>query len=171
MLKSSIFAIVLCLVPVIASAQPSDSGSGRRMQCGAGVHYMKTVGDAKNSADFNSDALNVLLGARMGLGLIGLQFDSEWALDYGGSSKTLWMPQAFATIGGLLYGGVGIGSGYLDGEWFDRPIYTLRAGVNLPLGPLKTDINANYQFMSSKALSNLSSDDLNSVTLGATLWF
>lgn len=167
MLKPSIL-IVLSLVTVIASAQQAEGG---RMQFGAGAHYMKTVGDVKNSAQFDSDALNLLVAGRMGLGLIGLEFDSEWALDYGGSSKTLWIPQAFATVGSLIYGAAGIGSGYVDGEWFDRPVYTLRAGVNLPLGGLSADVNANYQFMNTKALENLNSEDLDSVTVGATLWF
>jgi hypothetical protein len=171
MLKPSILVVVLSLVPVIASAQQSDPDKGSRMQIGAGVHYMKTVGDVKNSPDFNSDALNILVAGRKGLGLIGLEIDSEWALDYGGSSKTLWMPQALATVGGLIYGAAGIGTGYIDGNWFDRPTYTLRAGVNLPLGGLTADVNANYQFMNAKALENLNSKDLDSVTVGATLWF
>ena len=167
MLKPSTLVVVLSLVSVIASAQQAEGG---RMQLGAGAHYMKTVGDVKNSPEFNSDALNLLVaggwagshrpGARFGIGL-----------DYGGSSKTLWMPQAFASVGGLVYGAAGIGSGYVDGEWFDRPVYTLRAGVNLPLGRFAADVNANYQFMNTKVLENLNSKDLDSVTIGATLWF
>jgi hypothetical protein len=141
------------------------------MQIGAGAHYMKTVGDVENSSGFNSDALNLLVAGRMNLSLLKLEFDSEWALDYGGSSKTLWIPQVFGVVGGLIYGAVGIGSGYIDGNWFDRPVYTLRAGVNLPLSRLALDVNANYQFMNSKALENLNSSDLDAVTLGATLWF
>jgi hypothetical protein len=168
MLKPSTLVVVLSLVSVIASAQQAEGG---RMQLGAGAHYMKTVGDVKNSPEFNSDALNLLVAGRMGLGPIGLELDSEWALDYGGSSKTLWMPQAFASVGGLVYGAAGIGSGYVDGEWFDRPVYTLRAGVNLPLGRFAADVNANYQFMNTKVLENLNSKDLDSVTIGATLWF
>lgn len=161
-------------VPPPATTDPpqtQESGKNRRMQIGAGAHYMKTIGDAENTEGFNSDALNLLLAGRMDLRLFKLELDSEWALDYGGSSKTLWIPQAFAVVGGLIYGAAGIGSGYVDGDWFDRPVYTLRAGVNLPLGRVAVDVNANYQFMNSKALENLDSNDLDSVTLGATLWF
>lgn len=58
-----------------------------------------------------------------------------------------------------------------DREWFDNPVYALRAGIILPLGPLAVDVNANFQFMSLKARENADSDDLDSVTFGATLWF
>jgi hypothetical protein len=108
----------------------------------------------------------------MGLGLITIEGDSEWALDYGGSDHTLWLPQVFALVGlRLFYGGAGIGAGYLDQEWFDHPIYTLRAGVNLPLGPVKVDVNANYQFMSTSVAEDVDSEDLDSVTFGAVVWF
>lgn len=153
------------------SPPPSDSGGGRRFKFGAGVHYMKTVGSISDEEEFDEDALNLLLAAKMPLGLITVEFDSEWALDYGGSDNTLWMPQVFGLVGQFIYGGVGIGTGYVDGEWFDNPVYTLRAGVNFPLGRFAVDVNANYQFMSSRALENADSDDLDSVTFGAVLWF
>ena len=142
------------------------------MKIGAGVHYMETVGDIKDAEGFDSGALNLLLGARLGLGLITIEGDSEWALDYAGSDHTLWLPQVFALVDlRLLYGGVGIGAGYINQEWFDHPIYTLRAGINLPLGPVSVDVNANYQFMSTTLADDLDTDDLNSVTFGAIVWF
>ena len=158
--------------PPTTTAQSSDSGKSRRLKLGAGVHYMKTVGSIKDAEGFDTNALNFLLAARMGLGLITIEGDSEWALDYGGSDHTLWLPQVFALVGlRLFYGGAGIGAGYLDQEWFDHPIYTLRAGVNLPLGPVKVDVNANYQFMSSSVVEDVDSEDLDSVTFGAVVWF
>ena len=158
--------------PPTTTAQSSDSGKSRRLKLGAGVHYMETVGDIKDAEGFDSGALNFLLAAKMGLGLITIEGDSEWALDYGGSDHTLWLPQVFALVGlRLFYGGAGIGAGYLDQEWFDHPIYTLRAGVNLPLGPVKVDVNANYQFMSTSVAEGVDSDDLDSVTFGAIVWF
>ena len=158
--------------PPTTTAQSSDSGKSRRLKLGAGVHYMETVGDIKDAEGFDSGALNFLLAAKMGLGLITIEGDSEWALDYGGSDHTLWLPQVFALVGlRLFYGGAGIGAGYLDQEWFDHPIYTLRAGVNLPLGPVSVDVNANYQFMSTSVAEGVDSDDLDSVTFGAIVWF
>jgi hypothetical protein len=164
--------VLLGLFAVTAAAQQADeSGKSRRLELGAGVHYMKTVGSIKDSEGFDSNALNLLVAAKTGLGPIQLELDSEWALDYGGSNKTLWMPQVFGLMGKRIYGGVGIGTGYLDGQWFDQPIYTLRAGLNIPLGRISVDANANYQFMNFSAFENASSDDLNSVTFGAAVWF
>jgi len=158
--------------PPATTAQSSDSGKSRRLKLGAGVHYMETVGDIKDAEGFDSGALNLLLAAKMGLGLITIEGDSEWALDYGGSDHTLWLPQVFALLGHrFIYLGAGIGAGYLNQEWFDHPIYTLRAGVNLPLGPVSVDVNANYQFMSTSVAEDVNSDDLNSVTFGAVVWF
>ncbi len=151
--------------------QSNDSGKSRLLKLGAGVHYMKTVGDIKDAEGFDSNALNLLVAAKVNLGLIKIEGDSEWSFDYGGSSKTLWIPQAFALVGNLIYGGVGIGTGYIDGEWFDNPVYTLRVGANIPLAVISVDVNANYQFMNSSAFENIDSEDLDSVTFGAVVWF
>jgi hypothetical protein len=158
--------------PPAAASSSGDSGGSRRWKLGVGVHYMETVGDIKDAEGFDTGALNALLAAKIGLGLLAIELDSEWSFDFGGSDKTLWMPQALGLVDlGLIYGGLGIGGGYLDGEWFDNPLYTLRAGVKLPLGAMAVDVNANYQFMSTKALESADSEDLDSVTFGATLWF
>jgi len=160
------------ITPPPTTPPPSSKPEkGRWLHLGAGAHYMETVGSIKDAEEFDSGALNLLVAVKVGLGLISIEGDSEWAMDYGGSEKTLWLPQVFALVGGLIYGGAGIGTGYIDGEWFDRPIYSLRAGVNLPLGPLAVDVNANYQFMNSKALEGLESEDLDAVTFGAVIWF
>jgi hypothetical protein len=158
--------------PPQATESSSNGPSWKKIvKLGAGVHYMKTVGDIKDAEGFDSNALNLLIAARVNLGLIKIEGDSEWAFDYGGSSKTLWIPQAFALVGNLIYGGVGIGTGYIDGEWFDNPVYTLRVGANIPLAVVSVDVNANYQFMDSSAFEGIDTEDLDSVTFGAVVWF
>jgi hypothetical protein len=158
--------------PPTTTAQSSDSGRNRRLKLGAGVHYMETIGDIKDAEGFDSGALNLLLGAKLGLGLITIEGDSEWALDYGGSDHTLWLPQVFALVGlRFIYLGAGVGIGYLNQEWFDHPTYALRAGLILPLGPVAVDLNANYQFMNSSAFDAVDSEDLDSITFGAIVWF
>jgi len=158
--------------PATTPPPSSEPGKSRRLKLGAGVHYMETVGDIKDAEGFDTSAFNLVVAAKMGLGLITIEGDSEWVLDYGGSDKTLWLPQVFGLVGRrLIYLGAGIGAGYVDGEWFDHPIYTLRAGVNLPLGPVSVDVNANYQFMSSSVAEDIDSEDLDSVTFGAVVWF
>ncbi len=109
-------ATVQTTPPPTTTAQSSDSGRNRRVKIGAGVHYMETVGDIKDAEGFDSGALNLLLGARLGLGLITIEGDSEWALDYGGSDHTLWLPS------GLRAGGSPIalrGSGHRP--WVHQP--------------------------------------------------
>jgi hypothetical protein len=185
MLKRIVLLALMTLIPVIALAQAAesasptvaattasgDAGGGRKLSLGAGIHYMKTVGDIKDAPEFDSDAANFLIAGKGPLGPITLELDSEWSLDFGGSGNTLWMPQAFGLVGGMIYAGAGIGSGLIDGEWFDKPFYTLRVGVILPLAVTKLDVNANYYFINSAAFDNISSEDLDSVTFGAVLWF
>ena len=156
---------------VAATTSAGDGGGGRRFSLGAGIHYMKTVGAMKDEAGFDSDAANFLIAGKMPLGPLSLELDSEWSMDFGGSDKTLWMPQAFGLIGGMIYAGAGIGTGYIDGEWFDNPFYALRVGLILPLKVTKLDVNANYYFIDSSAFDNIGSEDLDSVTFGAVLWF
>ena len=185
MLKRIVLLALITLIPALALAQSADStapavaattsagdgGGGRRFQLGAGIHYMKTVGGIQDSPEWDSDAANFLVAGKCPLGPLSLELDSEWSLDFGGSDKTLWMPQAFGLVGGMIYAGAGIGSGYIDGEWFNNPFYTLRVGVILPLKVTKLDVNANYYFIDSSAFDNISSEDLDSVTFGAVLWF
>jgi len=154
---------------VLFTATTSRAELGFRL--GGGLHYVKTVGDIKETPEFDSNALNLVAAAKVGSGLIKFEGDSEWVLDYGGSSKTLWLPQVFGLVGGLIYGGAGIGIGYIDGEWFDRPFYALRAGVDIPLGPVSVDVKADYRFMNSSAFESVDSEDLDSITFGAVVWF
>ena len=162
-LLTLIVALTLCAG--VASATP------RLLQFGAGAHYMNTVGDIKDAEGFDTDALNLLLAAKRSAVLFNVELDSEWSLNFGGSDKTLWMPQLFGLMGRMIYGGAGIGTGYIDGEWFDKPIYSLRGGVILPLRRFSVDVNATYQFMSFDQLESADTDDLDSVTFGAILWF
>jgi len=137
-------------------------------QIGGGIHYMATVGDIKDSPGVDENAFNFVASFKHTTGgLIGIEADVEFVPDYLGSNKTLYQPQVFGLIGGLVYGGVGIGWGYFDEDWFDNPFYALRAGVDLPVGNLHVDINANYRFLSSKALQNATESDLDSITFGA----
>jgi hypothetical protein len=61
-------------------------------------------------------------------------------------AKVGYMPQAYALLGGFIYGGVGIGYLYSDGEFAKNPTYALRAGLDIPLSKIHLDVNANYRF-------------------------
>ncbi len=165
MKRTMILAVAALCVLFTASA--SHAG----LSLGAGIHYLKTVGDIKDSPAFDENAYNLVASAQMSLLMFKVEGDVEWVPDYGGFDESLLMPQVLVLFGGLIYGGAGIGSGYIDGEWFDKPFYALRAGVNLPLGPVGIDINASYRFMSTKVFESVDEDDLDSITFGAIVRF
>jgi hypothetical protein len=66
---------------------------------------------------------------------------------------------------------VGIGTGYIDSTWFNAPFYALRAGVDIPLGPVSVDINANYRFMDTAVFEDAGTEDFDSITFGAIVRF
>jgi hypothetical protein len=154
---------------LLCAADASRAQSGLRL--GGGIHYLKTVGEIKDTPEFDDDAFNFVGSAQFGTGLFKFEAELEWVPDYGGSDKSLLMPQAFALVGGLIYGGAGIGTGVIDGEWFDKPFYVLRAGVDFPLGPVGIDINANYRFIDSSVFESVDNEDFDSITFGAIVRF
>ena len=148
-----------------------SSSPAHAFQLGGGIHYLATVGDIKDAESIDDSNFNFVLSAKFPLGLIKVLTDVEFVPDYLGSDEMLYQPQVFGLIGGLIYGGAGIGWGYVDGDWFDNPFYALRAGVDLPVGKLHLDVNANYRFLSTKTLEGADEEDLDSVTFGAVVRF
>jgi len=133
---------------------------------GLGVHYLNTLGDLKDSTEFDSSAFGFLASFGGGASLIRFEADLEWLPDYA-FGKDMIQPQAYAFIGDFIYGGVGIGIGHINGDWQDSPFYALRAGVNLAM----FDFFTSYRFQSWDAVEDFESDDLNSLTFGAIFKF
>jgi len=161
--------LLLVLLGVLGAASASHAQLGLRV--GGGIHYLRTIGDIKDDATFDENAINFLASVQLGAGLVKFEGDLEWVPDYGGSDESLWQPQAFVLVGNLIYGGGGIGWGYIDGEWFDEPFYALRVGVDFPLGGIHLDVNANYRFQSTKVFESVDTEDLDSITFGAIVRF
>ena len=153
-------AAILLLAPALASAR-----------IGGGIHYLRTLGDIKDSPDFDEDSIGFLGALDFDGNLIRLEADLEAIPDYGGSSEFMWQPQGYALIGGVIYGGAGIGIGYLGDYGWQDPFFALRAGVQFDLGSLDLDLFTSYRFQKAKDLETLQSDDLNSITFGALVWF
>jgi hypothetical protein len=103
--------------------------------------------------------------------LIKLEADLEWVPDYGGSDNTMFQPQAWVIVGGLIYGAGGMGGSYIDGDWLDNPFYGLRAGVDLTLGGLNLDCFTTYRFQSSTVFDEIDEEDLDALTFGAIVRF
>jgi hypothetical protein len=156
-------ALVITAVSLlILGAGVTDSQAGM----GLGAHYLNTLGDLKDSEEFDSSAFGFLASFSGGASLIRFEADLEWLPDYA-FGKDMIQPQAYAFIGNFIYGGVGIGIGHINGGWQDSPFYALRAGVNIA----KFDIFTSYRFQSWDAVEDFESDDLNSLTFGALFKF
>ncbi len=138
---------------------------------GGGVEYLKTLGDIKDEPEFDSNAFGIIGSYQYNGGLLKFEADVEWIPDFGGTSKSLIQPQAYALIGNLIYGGAGIGIGYFDGEWESNPFYALRAGVNLPIGGLILDVFGVYRFQEAEVIEHLGESDLDAITFCALIRF
>ena len=138
---------------------------------GVGVHYLKTVGDIKDDDNWDRNAFGFIGSFQHGTGLLKLEGDVEWVNDYGGTDHSMIEPQAYALVGNHLYGGAGIGIGYINDNWQNSPFYALRAGYALGLSALTLDGFASYRFQKTEALEGLTSDDLDTVTFGVIARF
>ena len=166
-------ACVLVFLGMVALGWTLPAAAQGEQHLGIGVHYHRTLGDIRDAEDFDENSLGFLMSYRFrGSGsLLAVEFGLEWLPDYGGSSQSLWQPQAYLILGNLVYGAVGIGIGSFGGRWQDNPFYALRAGFNIPLGNLLLDVNANYRFQSAKVFEDVDQKDLDALTFGASLRF
>lgn len=135
--------------------------SAHATQFGAGLHYQRSVGDF-DVDDLDKNDFTIFGSVTVPVALVKVEGDLELTPDYLGTDNTLFQPAAYGLLDlGLAYGGVGIGIGYLDGEWATNPFYALRGGVELGLGGLAVDGFLEYRFQSASfgdAVSNLSLD-------------
>jgi hypothetical protein len=161
--KRILLTLMIVLIPLgFVGTTATDAEAG----FGIGLHYLATLGDIKDNDDFDSSNFSVLGAYSLGAGLINFEVDLEWMPNYVGNYDMI-QPSAYAFVGGFIYGGVGIGIGYINSQWQSDPFYALRAGVKLAF----LDIFASYRFQKWSDLEGLESDDLNSVTFGAMLKF
>lgn len=160
---------LLAVVTVVATAGTS-SAAGANL--GAGIHYLHNVGDIDaNGIDLEKNSIGIVGSIMGGFAFLNLEGQVEYISNYAGSDESMWIPQGWALIGSVLYGGAGIGIGNFDGEWQDDPFYALRAGVNLPLGALGLDMYGTYHFWNDDAFDDVNDEDLDSVTFAALLRF
>jgi len=166
-MKSKLTTTIMLMVCLLAIAVTTDAGT----RFGGGIHYLKTLGDVKDAPEFDENAIG-FMGSIVFTGkLLRLEADVEAVPDFGGSDKMMLQPQAYGMIGNLIYGGVGIGIGHIDGDWQSNPFFALRAGVDFLASGLDLDLFASYRFQKANDLEHLGSDDLNSITFGALIRF
>jgi hypothetical protein len=158
------------LVLVVVILFPGQAASEGNHRLGGGIHYWRTV-DNIDTAGFEKSGFAWLFSYQfVPSGLVKVELDVEFfPEDFGGSDGIVLAPQAFALLGGGIYGGIGIGMFVTESDLSDEPFFILRAGLDMDLFPgLRLDINANYHFSDLNDISDLDENiDTDTITLGA----
>jgi hypothetical protein len=170
--------IVFMLAAIALGASgAADLASAGQHRIGGGLHYLRNLADIQDDPNINLDdewdnnSFGILGSYQYSGGMLKFEGDVEYVFDYAGTSESMWIPSAWVLAGGMIYGGAGVGIGYIDGEWQNDPFYALRAGVDLTLAKFDLDIFGTYQFQSDEDLKNLTGEDLDSLTFAALLRF
>lgn len=155
--------IVAGLVLVAATIGQRAVADPHRL--GAGVHYnasVKSYGDG-----FDSSGLSYLVSYQLvPASFFKLEANLEVLPSSLTGSETTYVPQVYALLGSIIYGGLGIGVPYSDGEFAKDPVYNIRAGLDIPISKIHIDINANYGFTDFDQLSDFDSDNITIGLLG-----
>ena len=158
----------LSLIAVVGIATPAVA----LPQLGLGLHYLRTLEEIQIDGDVSQNDIAVFGSITIPVAIIRIEGDLEWVPDYLGSNNSLWQPSAYAFLPlGLLYGGVGMGVGYLDGNWASSPWYGLRAGIEFGLAGLALDGFASYRFQNASFGAGLGEFDLDAITFGVQVKF
>lgn len=137
---------------------------------GGGATYWVAIEDIEfEDEKVDDDGFSFLASYQYWPSLFGLEIDVEFLPDRFGESAVA--PEAYLLIGRTIYGGLGIGMIYSDGNFADEPFYAIKAGLNLELLPgLYADIYGNYRFNDSAEFDKEDTDiDTDTVFLGAAL--
>ena len=154
--------LLLTLLTLIAVPAAADH------RIGFGLHHWQTVDDLADEGFEGIDdsgTSGIVSYQYVPAGLLSLELDLEYFADgFGGSTEEALSPQAYLLIGHGLYGGVGVGVNYSDGESSDM-FYAAKVGFDITILPkLSIDVNANYRFDDWDLLGEAETD---TVTLGA----
>jgi len=164
--------ILLCLVmTAMISTMVTGSAMALGGSLGAGLHYLRNLGDIDNNTDLSKDSFGLIGSYMFSVPVVKLEAQAEYIFNYAGSDNSMFIPSGWALLGSLIYGGAGIGIGHIDGEWQSDPFYALRAGVNLPLMAFTLDVYGTYNFWNNDDIKDVTGEDLDSVTFAAVLHF
>jgi len=165
--RSVIIGMILLSITSFCWGQESEPCH----RLGVGVHYWAAIDDIDTN-NIDETGFGYLISYQYLLhSLFRLEGDLEVVPNgYAGSDETVISPQVMAIIGSGIYGGVGMGVHYTDGEFGDAPYYAFRVGFDMQLLPsVYFDLNANYRF--DEWDSGDIKEDINTdtVTLGLTI--
>ena len=159
----------LLILSVVMFTGSAWADSAHRL--GGGLRYWVALDDI-DVDDVDEDGISFIVSYQYSMAdFFKLEADLEF-LDkgYAGADDTVWSPQAFFLVGKGLYGGVGVGINYSDGDFADNPFFAFRAGFDLEVLPsIFLDINANYRF-EKWDFDRIEEDlDTDTITVGAIL--
>lgn len=162
-------SILIAAAVIVFCVGTADAGRS----FGAGIHYLRNLGDITDddAVDLNQDSFSLLASMKNNRGILTIDTEVEYVFDYIGTGNEMWQPSLWVLVGQTLYGGGGIGIGYTDGDWQKNPFYALRAGVVLPLGGMGLDLYGSYRLQRNQEIEDLTGEDLDSVTFAALLRF
>jgi hypothetical protein len=171
-LKNKLFWMVLVFGLTFINTNLIDSArADSTSRLGAGVHYWVALDDI-DLDNVDEDGYSFIFSyqnIRAGF----FKFEADLGMlqkGYAGADTTVWSPQAYFLVGKGIYGGVGVGINYSDGDFAKNPFYALRVGFDLEVLPsIFLDLNANYRFENwnfNRIKEDVSTD---TVTMGAVL--
>lgn len=140
-------------------------------QLGLGLHYLHTIKDLSGIDNSSQDDFAPFGSLTWPAGPLRVEADVEWIHDYLGSDGSLFQPSAYGLLSlGTIYGGFGIGTGYLSGDsggWADNPFYAIRVGTELYLAALTLDVFVSYRFQNASFNDATEDLDLDAIQLAA----
>ena len=162
-MKKIIIVFVILLLGILFTAQSSVAGPHR---LGFAWQWWQTIDDI-DFDNFDQKGYTYGLTYQYKPSLFGCQLDLDFSNQkLGARSRTVISPVAYALFGGLIYGGLGIGSNYASDNWTD-PFYALKLGVDLKLfNKFHFDVNANYRFEDWDYDEVIDDIDTDTITLG-----
>lgn len=139
---------------------------------GAGANYWKTI----KHIDFNDvdkNGFSWLLTYQYAPGSpLSLEADLElFRSGFAGTSDEVLAPQAYIVLGTSIYGALGIGTYYSDGEFAEDPFYAIRLGFDFPvIQPVYIDINVSYRFNDWENIRDMARNiNSDTITVGAAI--
>jgi len=160
---------ILCGLVFVCGYATETEGAHR---IGGGLHYWRSL-ENHDIDGVDEDGIAALISYQyQTLKFLTCDLTLEFSGDgYAGATKGVVSPQIYVLLGRAIYGGVGAGVQYSDGEFGNQPFLVARAGLDLEILPtIFLDLNAKYR-VERWGFEAIEGDDLdvNLVTVGAAL--
>ena len=142
-------------------------------EIGVGANYWYSIDEAKDRS-FDRDGLGWMVTSRLGLTdyfAIGLEVE-QTPDNFVFLDEKLYMPAVYAILGDGIYLGIGAGTYYYDGDFYEDVWYALRGGFKFPIltRNLVLDINVNYRVENWDGIKDVKDTvDSDTLMVGAAL--